>query len=222
MAESNNLVQALQTLIQSETSQMNTAVDAIIEQYDAGIASVKPIPQQRFIDGTTLDYPVIPNIPVVWPRFAGDTAGVKGPVKVGDKCLLIFCQQAVDGSDDERRFSLTDAYCIVGAFGKSQGRGAENSHMQLYYGDAYVALTAEGKLLINAPAGVEITTPSTMNTGTLTTKGLLTYQSGLSGTGAANVSGSISATGDVKAGNISMQSHVHMGNGSGKLTGTAR
>jgi hypothetical protein len=222
MAESNNLMQALQTLIESETSQMNTAVDAVIERYDAGIASVRPLPKQKFIDGTTLDYPVIPNVPVVWPRFAGDSAGVKGPVKTGDKCLLIFCQQAVDGSDDERRFSLNDAYCIVGAFGKTIGRGAENDQMQLYYGDAYIALTEEGKLLINAPAGVEITAPETLNSGRLVTQGELAYQAGMSGTGGASVIGSISATGDINAGNISVRQHTHLGNGSGRLTGAAQ
>lgn len=222
MAESNNLMQALQTLIESETSQINTAVDAVIEQYDSGIASVKPIPKQRFVDGTSLDFPVIPNVPVVWPRFAGDSAGVKGPVRVGDKCLLIFCQQAADGSDDERRFSLNDAFCIVGAFGKSNGRGAENDQMQLYFGDAYVALTEEGKLLINAPAGVEITAPETLNKGKLTTQGVMTYQSGMSGSGGATIDGSVAASGDVKAGGISVQQHVHMGNGSGKPTGPAQ
>lgn len=215
MAESNNLMQALQTLIDSETSQINTAVDAVIEHYSAGIASVKPIPKQHFVDGTSLSYPVIANIPVVWPRFAGDLAGVKGPVKPGDKCLLIFCQQATDGSDDQRRFSLNDAYCIVGAFGPAQGRAAENSHMQLYFGDAYVALTKDGKLLINAPAGVEITAPATHNSGTLTTVGRLTYQSGMSGSGGADIDGDVTSNG------ISLQKHVHIGN-LGSPTGSAQ
>lgn len=81
MAENSNLLQALQSLIQTENSQINTAVDGIIESYSAGIASVKPIPQKRFNDGSQIAYPVIPNVPVMWPRFAGDTAGVKGPVR---------------------------------------------------------------------------------------------------------------------------------------------
>ncbi|VFS54582.1 Uncharacterised protein [Leminorella grimontii] len=42
MAENSNLLQALQSLIQTENSQINTAVDGIIESYSAGIASVKP------------------------------------------------------------------------------------------------------------------------------------------------------------------------------------
>ncbi|WP_347253234.1 Gp138 family membrane-puncturing spike protein [Leminorella grimontii] len=209
MAENNNLMQAFQSLIQSETSQINTAVDGVIESYSAGIASVKPIPQQKFIDGTALDYPVIPNVPVMWPRFAGDKAGVKGPVRPGDKCLLVFCQQAVDGSDDERRFSLNDAYCIVGGFGAATERGAENDQMQLYFNDAYVALTEDGKLLINAPAGVEITTPETLNKGLLTTVGQLSYQSGMSGRGGATINGTVKATGDVQGSGISLIQHTH-------------
>ncbi|SUB81748.1 Mu-like prophage protein gp45 [Pragia fontium] len=221
MAENNNLMQALQTLIQSETSQINTAVDGIIESYDAGIASVKPIPKQRFVDGTSLDYPVIPNVPVMWPRFAGDVAGVKGPVRSGDKCLLVFCQQAADDSDDERRFSLTDAYCIVGGFGAAKDRAAENDQMQLYFGEAYIALTEEGKLLINAPAGVEITTPETLNKGLLTTEGQLSYQSGMSGKGGATINGTVKATGDVQGRGISLTQHTHQEH-DGPSTGPAK
>lgn len=215
MAESNNLLQALQTLIESETSQINTAVDAVIEHYQDGIASVKPIPKQQFVDGTALEYPVIPNIPVVWPRFAGGIAGVKGPVRQGDKCLLIFCQQATDGSGDERRFSLNDAYCIVGAFGPALARGTENSQMQLYFGEAYVALTEDGKLLINAPAGVDITAPETTNSGKLTTNGKLAYTAGMSGEGGAEIAG------DVLSDGISLQKHTHIGN-LGAPTGPAQ
>lgn len=216
MAESTNLLQSLQSLIQSETGQINTAIDARIESYEAGIASVKPIPKQHFIDGTTLDYPVIPHVPVMWPRFAGDRAGVKGPVQPGDKCLLIFCQQALDGSDDPRRFSLNDAYCIVGGFGPAQGRGAENDHMQLYFGDAYIALSKEGKLLINAPAGVEITTPETTNKGRLSVEGAVSYQAGMVGQGNLQVS-----SGDIRADGISLKQHAHREH-DGPLTGTAQ
>ncbi len=216
MAESTNLLQSLQSLIQSETNQINTAIDAIIESYDAGIASVKPIPKMKFIDGSALDYPVIPKVPVVWPRFAGDVAGVKGPVRPGDKCLLIFCQQALDDSDDLRRFSLNDAYCIVGAFGPAKDRGAENTQMQLYFGDAYVAITEEGKVLINAPAGVEITTPETLNKGRLTTEGLLTYQAGQKGKGDLLVS-----SGDIRSDNISLKKHTHREH-DGPTTGAAQ
>ncbi|MBK5143384.1 baseplate assembly protein [Budviciaceae bacterium BWR-B9] len=221
MAENNNLLQALQSIVQAENSQINTAVNGIIESYSAGIACVKPIPQKRFNDGSKIDYPVIPNVPVMWPRFAGDVAGVKGPVRPGDKCLLVFCQQAVDDSDDERRFSLTDAYCIVGGFGAAKDRGAENDQMQLYFGEAYVALTEDGKLLINAPAGVEITTPETLNKGLLTTEGKLSYQAGMSGTGGATINGTVKATGDVQGSGISLIQHTHREH-DGPSTGSAQ
>jgi phage baseplate assembly protein gpV len=56
----------------------------------------------------------------------------------------------------------------------------------MFFGAAYIRLTESGELNIHAPAGTNIDTPATTNTGTLTTQGKLTYQDGLAGFGGAN------------------------------------
>lgn len=188
MAEtSNNPVEALLGLVKSQLLDVNTALPGVIVSYENGLARVVPSAKKRFADGDILDYPIIPNVRVCWPSFAGGTAGVKGPVKAGDKCLLVFSQQAVDGSDDRRMFDLQDAYAVMCDLGNAgPGDSGNNEDMTMFFGPAYIRITAAGALDINAPGGTTINTPSTHNTGTLTTDGLLTYQDGMTGLGGSN------------------------------------
>jgi hypothetical protein len=188
MAEnSNSPVEALLSLIKSQLLDVNTALPALIVSYDGGLARVIPTGKKRFADGDALDYPIVPNVRVCWPSFASGTAGIKGPVKPGDKCLLVFSQQAVDGSDDRRMFDLQDAYAVMCDLGNAgQGDSGNNEDMTMFFGSAHIRITSAGALNINAPGGTTITTPSTHNTGTLTTDGLLTYQDGMAGFGGGN------------------------------------
>lgn len=200
MAEaSNNEVEALMELIRSQLLDVNTAIPGVIVSYANGLARVLPTGKKRFADGDTLDFPIIPNVRVCWPSFAGGNAGVKGPVQPGDRCLLVFSQQAVDGSDDRRMFDLQDAYAVMVDLGNAgAGDSGNNADMTMFFGPAYIRLTAGGALNINAPGGTTITTPDTLNTGTLTTQGKLTYQDGMAGTGGGNgtvISGSINHSG---------------------------
>lgn len=218
MAEtSNNPVEALMGLIRAQLLDVNTAIPGVIVSYEGGLARVAPTGKKRFADGDALDYPIIPNVRVCWPSFAGGAAGVKGPVKPGDRCLLVFSQQAVDGTDDRRMFDLQDAYAVMCDLGNAgAGDSGNNADMTMFFGPAYIRLTEGGALNINAPGGTTIDTPSTLNTGTLTTEGLLTYQDGLSGTGGGNgtsitgnlvhTSGSITSLGKKIDG-----SHTHSG-----------
>lgn len=61
---------------------------------------------------------------------------------------------------------------------------------------------------------------------TLTVNGLLTYTAGMAGSGggasAATIIGSLKATGDITAGNISVQNHTHMEQGDGAPTSSAQ
>lgn len=217
MAESsNNPVDALLGLIQSQLLDVNTCLPATIVSYENGIARVSPTGKKRFADGDTLDYPIIPNVRICWPSFSGGLAGIKGPVKKGDPCLLVFSQQAVDGSDDRRMFDLQDAYaimCNIGTAGKSDS--INNADMTMYFGPAYIRLTEGGELMINAPGGTTIKTPSTHNTGTLTTDGLLAYKNGMTGTGGGagtNITGTITQSGGTLSSNgIVLHTHTHGG-----------
>lgn len=83
-----------------------------------------------------------------------------------------------------------------------------------------------GDVLIKTKGKVTIDAPNTETTGNLLVSGSLTYMQGMTGNGGggatAIINGSLSATGDVSAGAISLQNHVHTEQGDGAPTSTAQ
>jgi hypothetical protein len=157
MAEPIDFVDALRKMIDSKTGEINTSLPGTIVSYSNGRATVQPTPKKRYADGDVLSFPILQNVRVCWPSFAGGLAGVKGPILPGDKCLIIFAQQAVDGSDDMRRFDISDAYVIPCDLGNAgAGDSGNNDAMTMFYGAAHVRITKGGKVVINAPAGLDI------------------------------------------------------------------
>ena len=76
-----------------------------------------------------------------------------------------------------------------------------------------VMVDTPGDVLIKAGGKVTIDCGETEITGNLTVQGALTYMGGMTGSGgsgaAATINGSLEATGDVKAGGISLDGHDH-------------
>ena len=227
MAENINPVDALNELINGRLTDVNTCLPATIVSYGGGRASVKPTVNKRYADGDELEYPVIQNVRVEWPSFNGGQCGVKGPVRPGDPCLLIFAQQATDGSGDLRRFDLSDCYALMVNNGASgAGQSGNNDDMVMWFGSAFMRLTADGKLIINAPGGVDIESPAMTHTGSLYNEGEITGDTGLAITGIhPNTGATIRSAGnfvvnggDVIADNISLKTHRHTGVQSGGST----
>lgn len=164
MAEQTDMIAALRALVQSELLDMNTTLDGVVVDYAKGLATIKPLASKRFSDGDVLEFPNLPNVPVRWPTFNGGKCGLKGPVRPGDKVLIVFAQQATDGTDDERRFDLADAYAIP--CGNSQAPfGDNNDDMIMWFGSAFIKLTANGRMEINAPGGTKTVSPDNEYTG---------------------------------------------------------
>lgn len=197
MAEQIEIVDAIRKLVDSRLYEVNTSLPATIVSYANGKANVLPTPKRRFSDGDVLDFPIIQNVRVCWPSFSGGTAGVKGAIKAGDKCLLIFAQQATDGTDDTRRFDLSDAYAIMCDLGNVGGDSGNNEDLTMYFGSAYIRLTPSGKLMINAPAGVEVQTTANIN---MKAPSGFAVDSGSVGT---------SFTGQITASGLNLNTHRH-------------
>ena len=173
MAESsNNAIDALNSMMKSHLTDVNTAIPGVIVSYANGLARVAPTGKKRFADGDVLDYPIIPNVRVCWPSFSGGSAGIKGPIKPGDRCLLVFSQQAIDGTDDQRIFDLQDACAIMCDIGNASVSGSTNNDdLTVYFGEAHIRLTASGELIINAPGGTAITGNIAHSGGSITSLG---------------------------------------------------
>lgn len=216
MAEyTENLLAALSNMMDSKMLDINTSLDGVIVSYENGYATVQPIGEKRFSDGDTLAFPPIYKVPVRWPSFNGGQAGFKGPVTPGDKCQLIFSQQASDGSDDMRRFDLTDAYAIIASNETVQG-GGNNDDCIMWFGGASIRITAGGQVIIKAPAGVIYDAPTNAYNGSQTTQGAITGQGGfnISGgtSGTANVTGNVNITGTLTNNGKDVGStHTHSG-----------
>lgn len=203
MSEKNTAVDALIGLIQSQMLDVNTCLPGVIVSYENGRASVRPTGKKRFADGDALDYPVIHDARVCWPTFAGGMAGVKGPILPGDKCLLVFSQQATDGTDDRRMFDLSDCHVIPCDLGNA-GSAPDNVSMSVYYGAASVSITLAGQVVINAPGGAVINAPVTALNSALA-------QGSPMGGGAATSTliGPLNVVNDVTAGGKSLMGHEH-------------
>ncbi len=217
MAEnSNNFLDALNDMFRANMMDVNTCLPGTIVSYSNGLANISPDVKKRFADGDVLDYPIIQNVRICWPSFSGGNAGFKAPINVGDKCLLVFAQQAVDGSDDRRAFDLSDAYAIMCDLGRATlSDSTNNDDATMYFGGANLRITPSGQLIINAPGGVTINTPSTTNTGTFTTQGVFNYLNGMSGfggSGTTTINGNIThASGNLSSNGIVLHTHRHGG-----------
>jgi phage baseplate assembly protein gpV len=152
---------------------------------------------------------------------------------------------------DLRKYSRNDAMAIPGLYSFPQARN-NPSHRSLSHdvsdtvishnigsgNECEVRLKASGDVIINSPGKVEVNcqesvinasisttidSPQTTVTGNMLVEGVLTYVSGMVGSGgtgsAATITGSVSVTDDVTAGNISLRNHVHPENDNGGPTG---
>ncbi|EPT6108492.1 Gp138 family membrane-puncturing spike protein [Escherichia coli] len=144
-------------------------------------------------------YPVIQDIPVIFPRGGGCT--LTFPVKAGDECLVIFSDRCIDfwwqngetqNTSRTRSHSFSDAFVIPGP--QSQAKKISSistsaAQLRTDDGSAFVEVAADGAVTITSPQ-------ITLN-------------------GPVQVNGAITSTGDQTANGISQINHTHGGVESG-------
>ena len=181
MMNSNQFQIALEQSTQKQINNINTAIAGAILSYSGGRASVQPKGLLKYEDGRSLSYPVIYDVPVVFPVGSGGSCGVTFPIKAGDGCLLVFSQDNMQSfltnsqTDDNRKFQLTDAICIPGLY---------NSNISNYNQNEVVVFNGGSKFTLG--------------------------NGGLNGTLADGTTFSFSG-GDLVVNGISLVNHVHSG-----------
>lgn len=221
MAEnSDDFYEAMIDLFDSHLAdKVNTSLEGTIVAYNAGRVDVRPDGSKSYSDGDSNAYGVIYDLPLHWLAGDGGKAGVKIPVKVGDKCTIVFKQhpQTEEGVDIPRRFSLADAYVLPGVAYPDELPG--NDNVKMYYGQAFIEITPDGVININAPGGINMTGYVTSNNTVETKQGIYASGNGQSGN-AMTVSGPvlsnswIKTTDEITAGDIGLKSHHHTAQGS--------
>lgn len=214
--------------------QLRVAMPGIIRSFDPDAVTAVVQPAIRYIerdnDGNKLtnDYPLLVDVPVVFPRGGGCT--LTFPVRAGDECLVIFADRCIDfwwqsggiqEPVDERMHDLSDAFCIVGPQSQAKkigGISTTAAQLRTDDGAAFVEVAAghnitvqtPGQLTATAEGGTTITSPTITLNGNVTINGNLSQGMGESG-GTATMLGPVTVTNDVTASGISVATHKHGG-----------
>lgn len=176
MSQGESLTDVLAKAIRNRLAELYTALPAEITSYDFRTqkASVKPTIRRRYADGRIEPYPVINNVPVIFPRAGG--ASLTFPVKPGDTVLLIFASRSLDtwansggtvDQDDNRMHDLNDAIAIPGLIPFSaRSKAKNNDDVLLTYKGTEIEIKGNGNINMKAPK-VRIDSPEVRMTGDL-------------------------------------------------------
>lgn len=94
-----NLADIIRQAIEDRLAEVHVMLPGRIDSYDASLqkADVEPLIRrlQSTVDGEiNEELPVIPGVPVVFPRAGGFKLTM--PVEAGDRCMLVFCERSID------------------------------------------------------------------------------------------------------------------------------
>ena len=212
-------VESQRAALDGRQAEIWTALPGIVQSFDpvAMTVTVQPAVAGRVTDETgktsSVNMPLLPDVPVVFPGGGGFT--LTFPVASGDECLVVFASRCIDAwwqsggigePMEPRMHDLSDGFALVGV--RSQARrlspAVDSGNVQLRSDDGKT-LKSEGSITLDAPQ--------------IIIKGLLSMQSQSGGATTAMLDGSLNATGDVTASNISLNSHTHPGDSGGTTGG---
>lgn len=206
--------------------QLRVALPGIIQSFDPDAVTAVVQPAIRYIerdnDGNkvTQDYPLLVDVPVVFPRGGGCT--LTFPVKEGDECLVIFADRCIDfwwqsggiqEPVDGRMHDLSDAFCIVGPQSQAKkisGISTTTAQLRTDDGTAFIEVAAGGDITATTAGNATINAPEIVLNGNVTINGNLSQGMGESG-GTATMHGPVTVTNDVTAGGKSLMTHTHGG-----------
>ena len=215
-------------MIRQMLNQVNTAEPVQVtscsvqdELAPVGTVTVKPMVNLVDGDGKGHEQSSLFSLPYLRMQ-GGENAFVVDP-KPGDMGLAVYAMRDTEALKETkgqggsvnpgsaRTYSKGDGFFLGGFLNAVPKRYVHISAngIKIDDGGGGTLEMKEGKLVINAPNGIEMTAPSEIhNTGALTMGG-----DGATATMNANmqINGSVTSTGDQVAGGISQTSHVHGG-----------
>lgn len=183
-------VQQIEETARTITDEIHTALPGKIVSFKANtaLASVKPIGNFVTSTGDSMEYPIITDVPVMFPYSFLDKAGIFFPVVKGDSCLIIISEVELDEwrkgakSDISLRFDMSSAVCIPGLIHKG------GSSLEKAINEKAVVISAKNTEVIISNSKVRIAAGN--NSITIT-------DTGISLNGNLSVEGDIMATGKI-------------------------
>ncbi|MEF2369332.1 Gp138 family membrane-puncturing spike protein [Klebsiella oxytoca] len=220
------LAEVLASERKTTSEQLRVALPGIIQSFDPDTVTAVVQPAIRYIerdnDGNkaTKDYPLLVDVPVVFPRGGGCT--LTFPVSEGDECLVIFADRCIDfwwqsggvqEPVDGRMHDLSDAFCIVGPQSQAKkisGISTTSAQLRTDDGTAFIEVAAGGDITATTTGNATINAPEIILNGNVTINGNLSQGMGEGG-GTATMRGPVTVTNDVTAGGKSLMTHTHGG-----------
>lgn len=175
---------SINTAVKRFLLDLNVCLPGKVTAYDreTQFADVEIQLYQKANSGKLEPYPVIPNVPVKWPRAMGGSAFIHLPLQAGDDVLLVFAQRSIDNwktqggmsdPDDPRLHHLTDAYALVGgsalpdAFSPATDNAIEivndEASVQIFpdaieikKGDADIRVASDAISITNGDASIQV------------------------------------------------------------------
>lgn len=94
-----DMADIIRQAIEDRLAEVHVCLPGRIDAYDADLqkADVEPLIKrlQATVDGELKeDLPIIPGVPVVFPRAGGFK--ITMPVSAGDRCMLVFAERSID------------------------------------------------------------------------------------------------------------------------------
>ena len=206
--------QIVEALYEKFSKTMRVAMPALIEEYDFETqkASVKIDIKELFQNGNSQEYPVISEVPVIFPMSGG--ASFTMPVVRGDTCMLIFADRDIEkwllGARNEpvnsrRAHHLSDAIAIMGLKSFNvRSKVVNNTDVLLSYEGSEIILKPEGKVEINSASEVNCNTQvmnincKNANIKSEESTNVECKNSSITASELASINGNLKVTGDVE------------------------
>lgn len=146
----------IHTLTRKISGAIRVSMPGTIEEYDfkSQKASVKIDMQESYDGDTSVDYPVLTDVPVIFPKSGG--ASFTMPVERGDSCLVFFLDRdigkwllgASNAVPSSRRYhNLNDAVALMGLSPFTSPSAAENNtDVLLSYDGSNITLKPKGEI----------------------------------------------------------------------------
>lgn len=122
-------VQQIEETAKSVMNEIHTALPGKVVSVNLqnGTAQIKPCGKYVTRDKKKLEYPVLTEVPLVFPFSPAAGTGMVFPINIGDSCLIILSEVELDewrsGAETEAplRYDLTSAVAIPGLLSSGQG-----------------------------------------------------------------------------------------------------
>ena len=158
----------IKSLTRKISNSIRVSMPATIEHYDFKTqkANVKIDMRELYDDNNSIDYPVLTNVPIIFPRSGN--ASITMPISRGDSCIVFFLDRDISEwllgasnkePNSQRSHSINDAVAIMGLYPFTKSSPAKNnSDLLIQFDGSDITLKPNGIIDITSAKEININT----------------------------------------------------------------